>query len=379
MRKSKGGSILRMYSAFVVSLIFICLALSPSSLAEQERVTRLTIFPDDLALVEELREVRVEAGLTEISFGPVPKGLILDSIYVEAKGCENVGGEFITNSFVSWKVRSPTDGLIPLRIAYLTTGLTWQLSYQVGIGEEDGYMDLTAWATVDNKTEIAFPGVYLTLQTENPFFPPKEEELSGQEDISRLAPSSRPLPIIPYPVTLKHGEKKRFVLFSRSRVPMEKVCLFDADKYGQEVREELTFKNSQEQGLGISLPPGPVYIYKFAPGGRMSFLGIANLTEIPPEAQARVYLGQAEDLEGERVQTRYYQWETSEKEYGFRIILRNRGDRLRKVRILEHFYGEWEILNSYPAEYLQMKDAILYEVEVPPQGSYEIEYLARIK
>ncbi|TES84993.1 hypothetical protein E3J95_05550 [Candidatus Aerophobetes bacterium] len=240
-------------------------------------------------------------------------------------------------------------------------------------------MDLTAWATVDNKTEIAFPGVYLTLQSENPFFPPKEEELSGQEDISRLAPSSRPLPIIPYPVTLKQGEKKRFVLFSRSRVPMEKVCLFDADKYGQEVREELTFKNSQEQGLGISLPPGPVYIYKFAPGGRMSFLGIANLTEIPPEAQARVYLGQAEDLEGERVQTRYYQWETSEKEYGFRIILRNRGDRLRKVRIVEHLYGEWDILNSYPAEYLQMKDAILYEVEVPPQGSYEIEYLARIK
>jgi hypothetical protein len=46
---------------------------------------------------------------------------------------------------------------------------------------------------------------------------------------------------------------------------------------------------------------------------------------------------------------------------------------------VEHFYGEWEILNSYPAEYLQMKDAILYEVEVPPQGSYEIEYLARIK
>lgn len=379
MRKSKGSSILRMYSAFLASLIFICLALSPSSVAEEERVTRLTIFPDDLALVEEVREVRVKAGLTEISFGPVPKGLILDSVYVEAKGCENVGGEFITGSFLSWRIRSPIDGLVPLRIAYLATGLTWQLNYQVGIGEGDRYMGLTAWATVDNKTEIAFPGVYLTLERENPFFPAEEEELSAQGDLFRLTSSSRPLLTIPYPVTLKQGEKKRFVLFSRSQVPMEKVCLFDADKYGHEVREELLFKNSQEQGLGIGLPPGPVYIYRFGPGGRMNFLGIANLAEIPPEAQARIYLGQAEDLEGERVQTRYYQLETSEKEYGFRIILRNQGDGLRRVRVLEHFYGEWQILESSPAEYSEMKDAISYEVEVPPQGDYEIEYLARMK
>jgi len=111
----------------------------------------------------------------------------------------------------------------------------------------------------------------------------------------------------------------------------------------------------------------------------MSFLGKHNLAEIPPQAEVSIYLGQAKDLEGERVQTHYYQLETSEKEYGYRIIIHNRGDRLRKVRVLEHFYGEWEILKSQPPEYLEMKDAISYEVEVPPQADYEIEYLARMK
>jgi len=65
MRKSKGGSTLKMCWALVVSLIFIWLGSSFPSLAEEERLTRLTIFPDDLALVEELREAKVKKGLTE--------------------------------------------------------------------------------------------------------------------------------------------------------------------------------------------------------------------------------------------------------------------------------------------------------------------------
>ena len=379
MRKSKQGSILRMSSAAVVILAFIWLGFSPPSLAEEERLTRLTIFPDDLALVEELREARIKSGLTEIFFGPVPKGLILDSIYVEAKGCEIMEGEFISNSFLSWKVSSPTDGLVPLRVVYLATGLTWQSNYQLRLDEEASYMDLMVWATVDNRTKIGFPGIYLTLQRENPFSPPKEEGLGLEGNMGRLASSSGPSYTFPYPVTLKQGEKRKFLLFSRNQIPVQKVYLFDADKYGDEVREELLFTNTQEQGLGISLPPGPAYIYKLGPGSGMSFLGVENLAGIPPQDEVSIYLGQAKDLEGERVQTRYYQLETSEKEYGFRIVIRNRGDRLRKVRVLEHFYGEWEILKSLPAEYLETKDTICYKIEVPPQGDYEIEYLARMK
>lgn len=359
----------------VVSLIFIWLGSSFPILAEEERLTRLTILPHDLALVEELREARVKKGLAEISFGPVPKGIILDSIYLEAEGCEIMEGEFISNSFLSWKISSPRDGQIPLRVVYLTTGLAWQLNYQLRLDEEDRYMDLAVWATVDNKTGIAFPEVYLILQRGDSFFPPKEEGSALEENISTLALSHT----LPFPVTLKQGEKRRFLLFSRSRIPIEKVYLFDADKYGEEVREELLFRNSQEEGLGISLPAGPVYIYKLKAGNRMSFLGKHNLAEIPPQTEVSIYLGQAKDLEGERVQTHYYQLETSEKEYGYRIIIHNRGDRLRKVRVLEHFYGEWEILKSEPPEYLEMKDAISYEVEVPPQADYEIEYLARMK
>lgn len=370
---------MKMCWALVVSLIFIWLGPSFPILAEEERLTRLTIFPDDLALVEELREVGVKKGLTEISFGPVPKGIILDSVYLEAKGCEIMEGEFISNSFLSWKISSPSDGRIPLRVVYLTTGLAWQLNYQLRLDEEDRFMDLAVWATVDNKTEIAFLGVYLTLLRESPFSSSKEEGSALEENISTLAVPSALLYTLPFPVTLKQGEKRRFLLFSRSRIPIEKVYLFDADKYGEEVREELLFTNTSEEGLGISLPPGTVYIYKLKAGNRMSFLGIDNLAEIPPGAEVSIYLGQAKDLEGERVQTHYYQLETSEKEYGYRIIIHNRGDRLRRVRVLEHFYGEWEILKSEPPEYLEMKDAISYEVEVPPQAYYEIEYLARMK
>jgi len=46
---------------------------------------------------------------------------------------------------------------------------------------------------------------------------------------------------------------------------------------------------------------------------------------------------------------------------------------------MEHFYVEWEILESQPPNYIKGDNFIIYEVEVPASGKQEIQYRARTK
>ena len=103
--------------------------------------------------------------------------------------------------------------------------------------------------------------------------------MSSPASSSFLANISYPIPRF----TFKDKEKKRILLFSEENVPITKVYLFDGEKYGEEVREELWFTNEEEKGLGIHLPEGGVYIYQTGSEERMIFLGGVHLSEISPQ------------------------------------------------------------------------------------------------
>ncbi|GAH48582.1 unnamed protein product, partial [marine sediment metagenome] len=157
------------------------------------------------------------------------------------------------------------------------------------------------------------------------------------------------------------------------------VYLFDGAKYGEEVREEILLKNSLDLGLGMPLPQGPVYVYKMGLADRINFIGQDILPETPPEKEMRIFLGEAKDLEGERIQTSYQQLPSSEKEFSYKLILYNSADLPMTVEVVEHFYGEWTILESRPENYIKEENFVVYEVEVPAGQTQEIQYKVRAK
>ena len=356
----------------------VCCSLS-SSFAEQEAL-KLTIFPQGLNLVEQTKKIKLTRGVSQLIFGPVSKKIILDSVYPQAEGCEFLEQEYLSDSLISWRVRSWVEGESLLKVVYLTTGLTCRLNYQAKVNEEEGFMDLSGWANIENKSGMDFSQVYLTLKLEA--HPQEIQDKSSSEVSSDVSPYFPPDFLsysISYPVTLKDGEKKRILLFSYSHIPIKKKLLFDGDKYGEEVREELVFENTVEGGVGDFLPSGGVYVYKVGSDGRLSFVGKDILNLVLPGEEGSIYLGRARGVKGEKVQTSYRKLESSEKEYGYRIILYNFRDVPVRVEVVEHFYGEWQVLESQPPNYIRKDNSIVYELEIPAEARQEIQYKARIR
>jgi len=366
---------------FIVT-VFLVMCYSSNVFAEEE-ITRVTIFAENLNLIEQTKMVKLDKGINRLIFGPVSKKIILDSVYPQGEGCEFLEQEYVSDSLLSWKVRSEIEGGTLLRISYLATGLTWKLNYQVQVGREAKFMDLSAWANIENKSGVDFSYVYLTLAMET--FP---EEVKGESSEQKVKEEPSPQSFfpqnsfsysIPYPVTLKDGEKKRILLFSRPRIPVKKIFLFDGDRYGEEVREELVFENSQESGLGDFLPSGEIYIYKINSEDKMVFVGKNILNQVLPQGKGSIYLGRAKGIKVEKVQTFYQQLESGEKEYSYIIVFYNFRDLPVKIKAVEHFYGEWEILESHPSDYMKADNLIIYEIEIPANGKQEIKYKARTK
>ncbi len=367
---------------FLLAEVAVLWLYLPPLVRAQEPITRITIFPNNLNLVEKISIIKLKVGINEITIGPVEKGMILDSVYPQAEGCQFLEQEYSSNSLLSWKVRSEKEEETTLRVVYLTTGLDWKVSYQVAVDKEDRFMDLSAWATVENKSEMNFSQVYLTLTTQLPWQIEQEAEKPasrGNPLESYLSDSQNFSYSVTYPITLRSGGKKRILLFTARDIPIKKVYLFDGAKYGEEVREELLLKNSPDLGLGMPLPQGPVYVYKTDLGDKINFIGQDILPETPPEREVRIFLGEAKGLEGERIQTSYQQLPNSEKEFSYKIILCNTANLSMTVEVVEHFYGEWTILESRPGNYIKEENFVVYEIEVPVGQTQEIQYKVRAK
>ncbi len=376
-------------SAIVVSLLLVlCL---PSLSFAQKRVTRLTIFPNNQGLVEEVGTIVLRRGVNEIIFGKVSDKIILDSVQVEAEGCELLEQECSSDFLLSWKMQSEREGEIQLRVLYLTDGLSWDLSYQLEIDKEATSMNIYSWAGVSNKTEMNFFGTYLTLVTRLPLS--VDESSIFPENLSRasLTTSSSVLDIsypLPYLVTLRASQEKRFLLFSKKNVPVTKINLFDWDNYGEEVREELLFDNISEDGLGIPLPEGRVYIYQSSHDERMIFLGEVHLPEVSLQGIGKIYLGPAKNLKGERILV-YMKPAESEQdeqgrkvilnEYSYKIILYNYRRVPVTIDVVERFYGELQSLQSYPSADELREEFFFYRAEISSQEKKEIEYTARTR
>ncbi len=252
-------------------------------------------------------------------------------------------------------------------------------------------MNIYGWAGVSNKTEMNFFEAYLTLATRLPLSVDESSISPGNFSKSSLTTSSSILDIsypLSYPVALRASQEKRFLLFSKKNVPVTKINLFDWDNYGEEVREELLFDNISEDGLGIPLPEGRVYIYQNGYDERMIFLGEVHLPEVSLQEIGRIYLGPAKNLKGERILVHMKPAESEQdeqghrvifNEYSYKIILHNYRRVPVTIEVVERFYGELQSLQSYPSADELREEFFFYRAEIPSQEKKEIEYTARIK
>ena len=292
----------------------------------------------------------------------------------------------LTKPTLVWQVYSPVAGSRDVLTSYLTGGMSWRADYIVKTNADDSKADIQGWVSVDNgagttyedaklklvagevhRIAVPQPSYYDSRATEEAMYAGSKDSFA-EESLFEYH-----LYTLERPATLKNNQVKQLSLLSADAVPVEKELIFDVSK-SDKVQVVLNLENSKEKGLGMPLPAGVVRVYKADSEGQLQFLGEDSIDHTPKDEEVKVVVGSAFDVTGTRTQTDYKKVSTDVWRESYEIELKNHKTEAQKIRIVEHFYGDWEITTS--SDTSKKTDAFTaeWEVTVPADGSKKVSF-----
>jgi len=325
----------------------------------------------------------------EISLSKLPEGLILKPT-------------------LSWILENELPGKHNIEVDYLTNGINWDADYVIVSDKDDKNLDLTGWVTIDNKSGAAYKDAKLKLIAGdiNRVSPPgmaREDVMYNTRMKKAAAPQFEEKSFFEYhmytlqrPATVRDNETKQIEFVSAANVPVKKLFIYNgaaqqfygyneysrSDRnYGTQTNKKvyvmLEFKNSKENNLGIPLPKGKMRVYKEDSDKSLEFIGEDNIDHTPKDEQIRIYLGDAFDIVGERVQTDF-KVDTDAKwiDETIKINLRNHKEEPVEVKVVEKLYrwSNWKITQKSQDYKKKDSNTIEFNVEIPKDSETVVTY-----
>lgn len=329
-------------------------------------------------------EIVIQPAIAEIRFPSIPEGLMVQPALL-------------------WTVRNEAGSERELEVSYLARGFSWEAHYAMMVDDAERTADLSVWATVTNQSGIAFRNAELRLmageiQRVGPSRPREVELYALARKELVQAPDVQPQDVFEYhlyafdrPVTLEQNETKQLALVAARNVSLRKEYVVTGQGYyyrqpvepGQPIREPvrvtLSFKNTQEHGLGLPLPAGTVRIYKRDPQAGPQLLGEDRLPHTPREEWVRVNVGRAFDLVVERRQTAFQRIGRDVYESEYELLVRTRKSEDITLTVIEPVGGDWEVVHStFPWE-RSGAFAIRFTVPVARGAEAKLVYRVRVR
>jgi hypothetical protein len=195
-------------------------------------------------------------------------------------------------------------------------------------------------------------------------------------------------------VTIGNNETKQVEFVSSTGVPANTFYVYDSSYpfygYGSPVRDQyygitsvttvgsyLEFSTGEENGVNADLPAGRVRVYQQDTDGAALLIGENTIHHTPKGEDLQLYLGNAFDLVGERLQTNFEVVSSTVIRESYEIRLRNQKDtQAVEIRVPERLtrWSEWEILDSSHDFTKIDSSTIEFRVEVAPQGETVVTY-----
>ena len=340
-----------------------------------KEVTLLSANAGSGVLVKDAEgSVRWQSGYGSITFPGMAEGLILQPTLL-------------------WDLHTTKPGEHKTRVSYQTEGITWWADYNIIYREtgamNQGELDVNAWVSILNQSGADYEHASLKLVAGDVHRAPQGGRGAGNELMMRreMAADAAPagfeeksffeyhLYTLGRPTTIPQASTKQIELFDAPRnVPCEKVLVYygidqnwhpywsspatDRDlgvPSNTKVDVYLSFKNSNENGMGMPLPSGRVRVSKADPAdGSMEFIGEDVIDHTAKNETVLLKLGNSFDVVGERT-SKDFKIDISDEwmEETIEIKLRNHKADAVKVIIRESMYRwkQWEIIeSSLPAE-----------------------------
>jgi hypothetical protein len=327
-------------------------------------------------------------------------------------------GGLITRPTLVWDVAAQKAGKQVVRVAYQTTGITWwadyNLTYAEGADANSCKLDVGAWVSILNQSGASYPDAKLKLIAGDVHRAPAAPsprmmaKAARAEALAEEAPGFAEKQFFEYhlytlgrPSSLPDNSTKQIELFPAvAGVPCEKTLVYYGQQgffwgyggspytdrnYGltgnKKVDTYLSFKNEQNNGMGIPLPAGRVRVSKLDPAdGSLEFIGEDRIDHTPKNETILLKLGSAFDVVGERRQVDY-SIDTSRKVITeeIEIKLRNRKEEPVRVIVKENLYRwvNWKITASTHAFEKQDARTIHIPVSVPADKEVVVRYSVR--
>jgi hypothetical protein len=324
-----------------------------------------------------------------------------------------------------WQIDSPKAQKLTAELAYITSGLNWEATYNVitaGSAQDaaastpDEKADLVGWVTITNRTGADFPNARIKLMAGDVAkIQPREYdrlEFRGMAMAQSVAVNGQVTqkPFDDYhlydlnrTVSLQDGETKQVQFLEAADVTVTRSYLYDGadtnrqpianyggnfiqqQNYGlssanTKVQIQQQIKNTEANHLGMPLPAGRIRLYRRDADGQMEFIGESTIDHTPAEDTIKVTSGNAFDIKGSRTQTNFYidNGRRTLDEY-FEIKLTNQKAVPVTVNVLEHLYrgDNWEIMQKSTDFTKLDSHTIQFPVQVAAKGDATVTYSVR--
>ncbi|PJF32560.1 MAG: DUF4139 domain-containing protein [Phototrophicales bacterium] len=333
------------------------------------------------------------ANLRDIQFPALPDGLI-------------------TRPTLRWLVNSATTGEQEIELTYLTGGISWTADYNILLAPDNSNLDLNGWVTLSNTSGTTYRDAQVKLIAGDVNRLPTYDEFAYMDTAMemRAVPTATPqvqqrefyeyqLYEIGRPVTVGNNETKQVEFVTSTNVPANTYYVYDASDawYGYyapitdtyygftgitDVKNYLEFSTGDENGVGADLPAGRVRVYQEDVDGAALLIGENRIDHTPKGEKVNIYLGNAFDLVGERIQTDFRLISDKVMQETYQITLRNRKDSGSvEIRVPERLFrwSNWQILsatvNGQTAEFTRLDAATIeFRVQVPAGGEVVLTY-----
>jgi len=290
----------------------------------------------------------------------------------------------VSRPTLMWQIDSDRETRAELEAAYLTSGLEWRADYAAALGQDEGRIVLSAWATIENRCGASFEDAALTLvagETHRAAAPvPRRLEMKA----AAAEPSFNEGGFFEYHAytldgraTIRNNETVQLPLFQPAAVSVERKYTFDGTRFPRGVKVTAETVNSEEKGLGRPLPRGTVKVYAGEnEGGR--FIGEDELKGTPVGAEIKLELGVAFDVKGERKRTSYTRFGRNSYEESYEIVLKNSKTVPVSVDVIEHPHGDWTITEASHDYEKVDAETVKWTISVPASGEAVLSYTVQI-
>jgi len=282
-----------------------------------------------------------------------------------------------TQPSLTWKLKSEIAGPHPVRLSYLSRGLSWRADYTAVLDPQGEQLELESWVSVTNESGLDLEPERLQLVAGriHRAFEERKGELRAQEALAPPAFEEQPLfeyhlYTLEHKVALPDGQTVQLAFLRAGSVPMERKYIYESYSWaGVQVWVEFT----NEELLAKPLPAGIVRLYQKTPQG-LQFIGEDKLAHTPVGERVRLFAGLAFDLVVERILTRRERLGERAWRETFQIKLTNRKEEGVTIQVRERLRGDWKITEK--SHDFKKLDAQTIEFRIPlaAGGTEVIQY-----